>query len=107
VTADPSRQGEVWELTSRLSGRTATVVLVDADIVIRQRPMLVAAPIREAREVPSRHQLLTVAMPTGTKVVTLYDIAAVAKSTLTRHLGDLPHDVLEKVKIGLRARFDL
>jgi mRNA-degrading endonuclease toxin of MazEF toxin-antitoxin module len=107
VTADPSRQGEVWELTSRLSGRTTTVVLVDADIVIRQRPMLVAAPVREAREVPSRHQLLTVAMPTGTKVVTLYDIAAVAKNTLTRHLSDLPHDVLEKIKIGLRARFDL
>jgi mRNA-degrading endonuclease toxin of MazEF toxin-antitoxin module len=107
VSAEPTRQGEVWELISRLSGRRAKVVLVDSDIVIRQRPMLVAAPVREAREVPERHQLLTVAMPTGTEVVALYDIAIVAKDTLTSHLGDLPPDVLEKVRIGLRARFDL
>jgi mRNA-degrading endonuclease toxin of MazEF toxin-antitoxin module len=107
VPAEPARQGEVWELTSRLSGRHAKVVLADSGIVIRQRPMLVVAPVREAREVPQRHQLLTVAMPTGTEVVALYDIAIVAKDILTSHLGDLPPDVLEKVRIGLRARFDL
>lgn len=107
MPAEPTRQGGVWELTSRLSGRRAKVALVDSDIVIRQRPMLVAAPVREAREVPERHQLLTVAMPTGTEIVALYDIAIIAKDTLTSHLGDLPPDVLEKVRIGLRARFDL
>jgi mRNA-degrading endonuclease toxin of MazEF toxin-antitoxin module len=94
-------------MTSRLSGRRAKVVLVDSDIVIRQRPMLVAAPVREAREVPEPYQLLTVAMPAGTEVVALYDIAIVAKNTLTDYLGELPPEVLEKVRIGLRARFDL
>lgn len=107
MPAEPTRQGQVWELTSRLSGRRAKVVLADAGIVICQRPMLVAAPVREAREVPERHQLLTVAMPTGTEIVALYDIAIIAKDTLTSHLGGLPPDVLEKVKAGLRARFDL
>jgi hypothetical protein len=37
----------------------------------------------------------------------VYDIAIIAKDTLTNHLSDLPPDILEKVKIGLRARFDL
>jgi hypothetical protein len=44
---------------------------------------------------------------TGTEVTALYDIAVVAKDTLTSHFGGLPPDVLEKVRIGLRARFDL
>ncbi|PXX52760.1 hypothetical protein DFR70_1308 [Nocardia tenerifensis] len=104
---EPSQQGQIWEATSRLSGRKTTVVLLDSDVVIRSRPMLTVAPIREAREVPSRHQLLTVAMAAGTEVVALYDIAILAKETLTEQLGVLPPDVLEKVKIGLRARFDL
>ncbi|QBS40381.1 type II toxin-antitoxin system PemK/MazF family toxin [Nocardia sp. CS682] len=104
---EPSQQGQIWAATSRLSGRRATVVLLDSDVVIRSRPMLVVAPVHEAREVPSRHQLLTVAMATGTEVVALYDIAIVAKNTLTEQLGTLPPDVLERVKIGLRARFDL
>jgi hypothetical protein len=69
--------------------------------------MLTVAPVRGAREVPSRHQLLTVAMAAGTEVVALYDIAVAAKGSLTEQLGTLPPDVLEKVKIGLRARFDL
>jgi mRNA-degrading endonuclease toxin of MazEF toxin-antitoxin module len=104
---EPTRQGEVWEITSRLSGRRTKVVLVDSDIVIRRRPMLVAAPVREAREVPAAYQLLTVAMPSGTEVVALHDIAIVAKETLTDHLGDLPTDMLDRIRIGLRARFDL
>jgi hypothetical protein len=41
---------------------------------------------------------------TGTEVIALDDVA---KDTLTSHFGDLPPDVLEKVRIGLRARFDL
>jgi hypothetical protein len=49
--------------------------------------MLTIAPIREAREVPSRHQLLTVAMAAGTEVVALYDIAIAAKDSLTEQLG--------------------
>jgi mRNA-degrading endonuclease toxin of MazEF toxin-antitoxin module len=104
---EPTQQGQIWTLTSRLSSRRATVVLLDSDVVIRSRPMLTVAPVREAREVPSRHQLLTVAMAAGTEVVALYDIAVAAKDSLTEQLGTLPPDVLEKVKIGLRARFDL
>lgn len=97
----------MWEATSRLSGRKTTVVLLDSDVVIHSRPMLTVAPIREAREVPSRHQLLTVAMAAGTEVIALYDIAMIAKENLTTQLGALPPEVLERVKIGLRARFDL
>ncbi|MEU0876792.1 type II toxin-antitoxin system PemK/MazF family toxin [Nocardia brasiliensis] len=104
---EPSAQGQIWSATSRLSGRKTTVVLLDSDVVIHSRPVLVVAPIREAREVPSRHQLLTVAMAAGSEVVALYDIAILPKETMTEHLGALPADVLERVKIGLRARFDL
>jgi mRNA-degrading endonuclease toxin of MazEF toxin-antitoxin module len=96
----------VWTATSRLSGRTTTVVLLDSTVVIRQRPMLVVAPVRPAREVPARHQLLTVALDT-TEVVALYDLATLPKESLTEQTGVLPPGVLEQVRIGLRARFDL
>ncbi|MFI6365504.1 type II toxin-antitoxin system PemK/MazF family toxin [Nocardia sp. NPDC050630] len=107
MPAEPTHQGQIWNLVSRISGRRATVVIVDSDVVIRQRPMLVAAPVREAREVPSRHQLLTVAMPESSQVIALYDIAIVPKDSLTEQVGELTSELLEQVKIGLRARFDL
>lgn len=107
MPAEPTHQGQVWNLVSPISGRRATVVVVDSDVVIRQRPMLVAAPVREAREVPARHQLLTVAMPEGTRVIALYDIAIVAKDSFIEYVGDLAPEVLDQVKIGVRARFDL
>ncbi len=83
------------------------MVIVDSDVVVRQRSSVVAAPIREAREVPSRHQLLTVALDESSEVIALYDIVVVAKDTFTEYVGDVPVDVLDQVKVGLRARFDL
>jgi mRNA-degrading endonuclease toxin of MazEF toxin-antitoxin module len=100
------QQGQVWTATSRLSGRTTTVVLLDSDVVIRQRPMLVVAPVRPVREVPSRHQLLTVAFGTD-EVVALYDLATLPKESLTEQTSVLPPEVMEQVRVGLRARFDL
>lgn len=105
--ADPGQQGEIWTATSRLSGRTTTVVLLDSDVVIRSRPMLVVAPVRPAREVPVRQQLLTVPLPSAGGVVALYDIAIIARETLTHHDGHVGADVLDQIRIGLRARFDL
>lgn len=100
------QQGQVWTATSRLSGRTTTVVLLDSDVVIRQRPMLVVAPVRPAREVPARHQLLTVGLGDN-EVVALYDLAIMPKESLTEQSSALPPEVMEQVRIGLRARFDL
>lgn len=106
MPAEPTRQGEIWTAASRLSGRRTTVVVCDADIVVTNRQNIVVAPLREAREVPVRHQLLTV--PFGdTHVIALYDLAVINKDTCVDYTTLLGSDVLDQVKVGLRARFDL
>jgi hypothetical protein len=55
------------------------VVLVDSDLVISERSMVIVAPVREAREVPNRYQLLTVSTGTGAQVAAVYDLAIITK----------------------------
>lgn len=100
------RQGQIWEVTSRLSGETSRGVIVDSDLVAQLRQRVALAPVRPAREIPIKLQLMTAQLP-GDDVVAVYDFSVVPKNTLTKHIGDLSSKELDQVKVALGARFDL
>lgn len=100
------RQGQIWTLTTRLTGEVRHAVVVDSDLMADVRRRLMVAPVRPAREVPSALQLLTAATPNG-DVVAVYDLMEAPKTQFTDHIGDLSPESLEQVKVALRARFDL
>lgn len=99
-------QGQIWTSTSRLTGETSRVVIVDSSLMARARQRILVAPLRPAREVPSALQLLTATTADG-DAVAVYDLVLTPKNTLTEHEGELSPDALEQVKVALRARFDL
>lgn len=100
------RQGQIWQITSRLSGETVRGVIVDSDLVADLRQRIAVAPVKPAREVPNKLQLMT-AVLSGGDVVAVYDVSVVPKNSLTEHVGDLSAKELEQVKVALGARFDL
>ena len=81
------------------------MVILDSDVVVTYRQNITAAPLREAREVPNQYQLLTV--PFDTHVIALYDLVVINKDTCVDYVTIVSPDVLDQIKIGLRARFDV
>ncbi len=107
MQTEPMRQGELWMAASSLFGQERRVVLLDADAVVQQNPLLVVALVHPDYEVPAAHRLLSVPIPGTPHVIALYDITIYRRTSLVTFEGAIGGETLEQVKVGMRARFDL
>lgn len=99
-------QGQLWKAVSPVGAEEATVVILEALPGMLGRRRLLAARVRPDREVPSAMKLLTVPLDEGL-VIAAYDIAAFDKGWLKEPSGQLTTAQLDRLKVALRARFDL
>ncbi|MBL1077902.1 hypothetical protein JK358_26200 [Nocardia sp. 2] len=102
---EPGAQGEIWRVRTP-SGREFSVVVVDSDAVVRLRPTVLCALVRELRDVPPSLELLTVQLP-GDYVIAIHELAGLPKECFVARQARLAEGSLEELKIALRARFDL
>ncbi|MFI6869176.1 hypothetical protein [Nocardia sp. NPDC050406] len=105
-TSSP-QQGHLWKTVSPLSGREARVIVVDGDLMARFRQQIIVAPLRESREVPTQYELLSIPLPGSTEIIALYDLTVAHRATFAEYLGTVPPEILERIRSGLSARFDL
>ncbi|NNH68898.1 hypothetical protein HLB23_03235 [Nocardia uniformis] len=99
-------QGQLWKAVSPIGAEEATVVILEAQPAMLGRRRLLAARVRPEREVPEAMKLLTVPIDGGLSVA-VYDISPFDKGWLKEPAGHLTTAQLGRLKVALRARFDL
>ncbi|MBF6330252.1 hypothetical protein [Nocardia transvalensis] len=103
--SEPTAQGEIWTVRT-ISGQEYSAVVADADMLARSRPTVMAARVSPTREVPSALELLTVPL-SDSEVVAVYSMATIPRTAFVELKTRLTGEQLERLKVALRARFDL
>lgn len=103
--SDPTAQGEIWTVRT-VSGREFTVVTVDSDTLVRERPVIMCARVQPAREVPRSMELLTVPLR-GERVISVHEMTTYTRPAFTEREGRVTAEELANLKVALGARFDL